>query len=237
MRASSRTGEGAPRWAVWAWAAQPAYLVVEVWAALALGVLYTLRNDTISALGTTCTCPATVVASTTTVGSLGGCSTAPWVMNAAFVVFGLLQAVGATPLLRAGGRSTLVGGLWVVGGLASVAVGVLPVDRYPAAHAWAALPVFVAQPLALVLHPRLLTGSGARWVRRTGWALAAVTVVGAVAFVALLGGTEWVGAAERAAIWPAKAWLALVALASVLASAPASAPGPGPRPGRDRQAR
>ena len=238
MRASGGTGGQAPRWAVWAWVAQPAYVAVEVWAALTLGVLYTLRDDTISALGTTCTYPATVVASTGTVGSLGGCSTAPWVMNAAFAVFGLLQALGATALLRAGGRSTLVGGLWLVGGVASVAVGALPVDRYPTAHAWVALPVFVAQPMALLLHPRLVAGGRTRGVRLAGWALAAVSVTGAAVFVGLLGGSEWVGAAERAAIWPAKVWLALVALVAlgpVLARPRATVQPrvrpPGPRPG------
>jgi hypothetical membrane protein len=213
VTASGGSGHGSPRWAVWAWVAQPAYLVVEVGAALATGVLYTLRDDTISALGTTCTYPAAVAASASTVGAGEGCSTAPWVMNVAFVVFGLLQALGATELVRRGGRHSLVGSLWLVAGLASVGVGLLPVDEHPTAHALVALPVFVAQPLALLLHPRLVTGTA---VRVVGWALAAVSVTGAGVFTALLGQWEWVGAAERAAIWPAKLWLPLAALAPVL---------------------
>ena len=215
MTASGGNEERSPRWAVWAWAAQPAYLVVEVGAAVSTGVLYTLRDDTISALGTTCTYPAAVVASASTVGAGEGCSSAPWVMNAAFVAFGVLQASGALPWVAGRGPRAFVGWLWLVAGLASVAVGLLPVDVHPTAHALVALPVFVAQPLALLLHPRLVRG---RALRVTGWALAAVSVTGAVVFTALLGRWEWVGVAERAAIWPAKLWLALAALAPLLAT-------------------
>ena len=70
----------------------------------------------------------------------------------------------------------MVGWLWVVAGLASVGVGLLPVDAHPIAHSLVALPVFVAQPLALLLHARLLdarAGSGA-----PGSRLAAVALVG-----------------------------------------------------------
>jgi hypothetical protein len=100
------------------------------------------------------------------------------------------------------------------------------VDAHPSAHALVALPVFVAQPVALVLHPRLVVGQVARTV---GWALAAVSVTGALGFAALLGRWEWVGAAERAAIWPAKLWLLVAALATVLSPAPTGGRAPGPR--------
>jgi hypothetical membrane protein len=229
VTASGGSGQGPARWAVWAWLAQPGYLVVEVCAALSTGVLYTLRDDTISALGTTCTYPAAVATSASTVGAGEGCSSAPWVMNAAFVVFGLLQALGATALVRRGGRWAVVGGLWLVAGLGSVGVGLLPVDTHPTAHALVALPVFVAQPLALLLHPRLVAG---RTVRMAGWVLAAVSLLGAVVFAVLLGRWEWVGAAERAAIWPAKLWLPLAALAAAAAGPRRARPGahPGARP-------
>jgi hypothetical membrane protein len=231
VTASGGSAHRPARWAVWAWLTQPAYLVVEVWAAVSTGVLYTLRDDTISALGTTCTYPSAVVASASTVGAGQGCSSAPWVMNAAFVGFGILQALGALPWLTGRGREAFVGRLWLVAGLASVAVGLLPVDAHPTAHSLVALPVFVAQPLALLLHPRLVAG---RVAHVAGRVLAAVSVTGAVVFAALLGRWEWVGAAERAAIWPAKLWLPLAALAPVLArrrTPGARARRPGPRPG------
>ncbi len=199
-----------------AWLAQPAYLVVEVWLALAAGVGYSLRDDTISALGTSCS-PAE-----------GGCSSAPLVMNVTFVVIGLLQALGAVPLLRRPGRAPVVGWLWVVAGLASVGVGLLPVDRHPMAHALVAAPVFAVQPLALLLHARL-PGPGP--LRRAGLALGVLALLGVLAFVTRLGADHWSGLAERAAIWPAKLWLPLVLLAT--ASRPRSAleRPPGPRPG------
>ena len=214
MRRARRTSEA---FAYAAWLAQPLYLVAEVGVAALAGVAYSWRDDTISALGTACD-PGDA-----------GCSSAPVAMNAAFVVFGLLQAGGAVPLLARGGRSArrvLVGWLWVVAGLASVGVGLLPVDTHPTAHSLVALPVFAAQPLALLLHARML-GPGV--ARRAGLGLATVALVGVACFVALLGHDEWVGTAERAAIWPAKLWLPLVAVATAGWLRPG--PPPGPRPG------
>lgn len=199
MRRAERTSE---TFAYAAWLAQPAYLVAELGLAAFAGVDYSLRDDTISALGTACD-PGDA-----------GCSSAPVLMNVVFVVFGLLQAGGTLPLLRARGHGALrivVGWLWVVAGVASVGVGLLPVDRHPTAHALVALPVFVTQPVALLLHTRLF-GPGA--ARRAGLSLATVALVGVACFAALLGHDEWVGLAERAAVWPAKLWLPLVALAT-----------------------
>lgn len=200
-----------------AWLAQPAYLLAELALAVFAGVGYSLRDDTISALGTACDLGGT------------GCSSAPGVMNLVFVLIGSLQAVGALPLVTAGGRRALVGWLWLVAGSASIGVGLLPVDRHPAAHAVVALPIFAAQPLAILLHARLL-GPGV--VRRAGLALAAVALVGVAAFVTVLGHDQWTGLAERAAIWPAKLWLPLVAVVTAgwWPRQPGGRP-PGPRPG------
>lgn len=182
-----------------AWLVQPAYLVAEVALAVLAGVRYSLPDDTISALGTSCA------------PGEGGCSSAPLLMNVAFIAFGLLQALGAVPLLGMRGRTAVVGWLWVVAGLASVGVGLLPVDAHPMAHSAVALPVFVVQPLALVLHARLLESGR---LRQVGLALATVALVGVLAFAGLLGADHWSGLAERAAIWPAKLWLALALLAT-----------------------
>ena len=196
-----------------AWLAQPIYLAAEVGLAVAVGVGYSLRDDTISALGTSCD-PGAV-----------GCSSAPLAMNLVFVVFGALQAIGALPLLAGRRSEALVGWLWVVAGLGSVGVGLLPVDSHPSAHALVALPVFAAQPLALLLHARLLRPGAAR---RTGLLLATVALVGVACFVGLLGHDHWVGMAERAAIWPAKLWLPLAALATAGRLRPGPPPGPPP---------
>ena len=209
-----------------AWLVQPAYLAAEVALALLAGVHYSLADDTISALGTVCTYPASD-------GRGGGCSSAPVVMNIAFIAFGLLQALGAVPLLSVRGRTALVGWLWVVAGLGSVGVGLLPVDSHPLAHSLVALPVFVAQPLALLLHARLLAPGR---LRHVGLALAAVAIGGVVVFAVRLGAEHWSGLAERAAIWPAKLWLPLALLTAAAPTAAgrrrsADAPPPGPPPG------
>ena len=198
-----------------AWLAQPAYLVVEVALAVLAGLAYSLSDDTISALGTSCG------------PGEGGCSSAPLLMNVAFIAFGLLQALGAVPMLRTRGRSAVVGWLWVVAGLASVGVGLLPLDTHPTAHSVVALPVFVAQPLALVLHAHLLTAGR---LRSAGLTLGAVALAGAVCFAVLLGAEHGSGAAERAAIWPAKLWLPLAALATAGRLRPADGRPPGPPP-------
>jgi hypothetical membrane protein len=187
--------------------------VAEVLLALLAGVHYSLVDDTISALGTGCATP-----------DASGCSSAPWAMNVVFVVFGALQAFGAVPLLRAPGpRERAVGWLWVVAGTFSVGVGLVPVDAHPTLHSVVALPVFVAQPLAVVLHARWLSSGR---VRGTGTALGVLAVLGAVAFAALLGADSGSGAVERLAIWPAKFWLLLAALRprpTPAAAAPAAA--------------
>lgn len=186
-----------------AWFVQPGYVAAEVLIGVGLGVAYSFRDDTISALGTGF--PGV---------ELEGYSSTPWAMNVAFIGFGALQAVGAWHLLR--DRLTrqhqLVGGLWAVAGSFSILVGFFPVDSYPVIHTLVALPVFVAQPLAIVIHARLLKPSR---VRSVGMTLGAVSIAGAVSFGLLLNSDEWGGFAERAAIWPAKAWLAMAALGVV----------------------
>lgn len=182
-----------------AWLVQPAYLLGEVLVGVVTGVAYSFRDDTISALGTSCTSQV-----------VSGCSSTPVVMNLVFIVFGALQALGALMLLRQpAGRHRLVGSLWAVAGVFSTLVGLLPVDDNPSAHTLVALPVFLAQPLAILLHARLMPAGATRWV---GLLLGIVAVVGAVAFAALLGSPAWAGAVERAAIWPAKVWLLLAAI-------------------------
>jgi len=189
---------------------QPFYLVVEVLVAAAASARYSLRDDTISALGQVSCSP----------GHDGAvvpvCSSGHVVLNAAFVLFGLLRAIGAI-LLRerldpTWWRAAAVT-LWVASGICSAAVGLAPVDRVPSLHAWTAAPVFFLQPLAVVATAVALrrTTDIRRGLTAAGLAVAAATLVGTLAFGLRIGQPTWVGALERLALWPAYLWLGLVA--------------------------
>ncbi|GAB3876921.1 hypothetical protein GCM10028802_15940 [Terrabacter terrigena] len=189
------------------WLVQPLYVVVELLVAAAASASYSLRDDTISALGQLGCAPGHEGA------VVDVCSAAPAVLDAAFVVFGLLRAAGAVllrPAVAGGGWGTTACALWVASGIAAAAVGLAPVDVVPGLHAGLALPVFVLQPLALVVTGVALGRSGATGPRlaRSGLAVGAMTVAGAAAFGARLAGGPWVGALERATLWPAYPWLA-----------------------------
>lgn len=138
------------------------------------------------------------------------CSPGHAVMNAGFVWFGLTLALGGY-LLAAPGRW-----LWVVAGLGSIGVGLVPVVESPGLHGLVALPVFVAQPIAVaVMAHRLRTESDARW--RIAAGAAVVSIVGAVVFTAfvLLDVATAKGAFERAALWPAYLWVSCYAVTTI----------------------
>ena len=136
------------------------------------------------------------------------CSPRHAVMNGTFIGVGLLLAGGAALLARPLGPG--VAGLLVVSGVSSVATGLAPLDQDATLHALAATPLFVAQPIALVLlgmrlreaRPRL-----ARALRVTGGVAAAA----AVGFVVSGEDSAVAGALERVALWPVLVGLAAVA--------------------------
>lgn len=194
------------------WLAQPAYLLTELLVAAGASAAYSLREDTISALGML-TCSPGHAGSPVDVCSPGHVG-----MNAAFVVFGLLRATGAAlvrPALGAGRWATAAVTLWVVSALAAAAVGLVPVDQQPGWHVVAALPVFVLQPLAVLVTAVALRRSGAvtRALSDSGLVVGGLTLAAAAGFGLRLGGATWVGGLERLALWPAYPWLAVVALA------------------------
>lgn len=196
---------------------QPAYVLVELLVAAGASAAYSLRDDTISALGML-TCSSGHAGSLVDV-----CSPGHAVMNLAFVVFGLLRASGALllrPRLGAGTWGGTAVWLWVVSALAAAAVGLVPVDQQPGWHVVVALPVFVLQPLAVLATAEALRRSGvvSRAVARSGTFVGALTLAAAAAFGARLGGPTWVGGLERLALWPAYVWLGVVALALLVAS-------------------
>lgn len=173
------------RWGALALFVRPLYIAMEVYVASAATGGYSLVGDSVSRLGQTgCT--------------EGFCSPRHEVMNLGFVGFGVLLAGGAGLLGRRLGRWGT--GLLVLSGLSSVATGLAPLDEDAALHAVAAAPLFVAQPVALIvlgLRERVARPHLARSLVATG----AVTGTAAAAF-AVLGSGPWPGGLERLALWP-----------------------------------
>ena len=178
-------GSALERWGALALLVRPAYIATEFVVASATKGGYSFLGDSVSRLGE--------------IGcSAAYCSPRHQVMNGSFMTFGVLLAGGAALLSRPLGPWTA--GLLVVSGLSSVATGLAPLDQNGALHAIAATPLFVAQPIALVVlgvrvrddQPHL-----ARALLATG----AVTAAAAVAFI-LSGDSPVSGGLERLALWP-----------------------------------
>ena len=164
---------------------RPTYIATEVITAAATTGGYSFVSDSVSKLGE--------------VGcSEGYCSPRHEVMNGSFMGYGVLLAGGA--LLLAKPLGPWVTGLLVVSGVSSYATGLAPLDQDATLHAVAATPLFVGQPLALLLlgarlreeQPRLSTA-----LLATG----AVTAAAAVGFI-VSGDDRAAGALERLALWP-----------------------------------
>ena len=164
---------------------RPTYIATEVVTAAATTGGYSFVSDSVSKLGE--------------VGCTAGyCSPRHEVMNGSFMAYGVLLAGGA--LLMAKPLGPWVTGLLVVSGVSSYATGLAPLDQDSTLHAIAATPLFVGQPLALLLlgwrvreeRPRL-----SRALLATG----AVTAAAAVGFI-VSGDDRAGGALERLALWP-----------------------------------
>ncbi|QIK76686.1 DUF998 domain-containing protein [Nocardioides piscis] len=179
-----RTGRLA-RWGAFALLVRPAYMATELVVAAATTGGYSFVSDSVSRLGE--------------VGcSAAYCSPRHELMNGSFMAFGVLLTSGAVLLARPLGP--WVTGLLVVSGLSSVATGLAPLDQDTTLHAIAATPLFVAQPVALVVLGARLRAEQPRLARAlllTG----AVTGAAATAFV-VAGDSPASGALERLALWP-----------------------------------
>jgi hypothetical membrane protein len=164
---------------------RPAYIATEFVVATATTGGYSFVSDSVSRLGE--------------VGcSAAYCSPRHELMNGSFMGFGVLLAGGAVLLSRPLGP--WVTGLLVVSGLSSIATGFAPLDQDAALHAVAATPLFVAQPVALVVLGARLRDDRPRLAAAL-LAAGAVTGTAALAFV-LSGGGSSSGALERLALWP-----------------------------------
>ncbi|GHJ60955.1 hypothetical protein NOK12_34730 [Nocardioides sp. OK12] len=187
-------GSGAVRWGAVALLVRPLYIATEYVVAAATKGGYSFVSDSVSRLGE--------------VGcSAAYCSPRHELMNGSFIVFGVLLAVGALLLRRSLGP--WVTGLLVISGLSSAATGLAPLDQDATLHAIAATPLFVAQPVALIVLGARLRGVRPRMA---GALLVAgvVTASAAAAFV-LSGDGSAAGALERLALWPVLIGLAAFA--------------------------
>jgi hypothetical membrane protein len=174
---------------------RPLYIATELVVAAATTGGYSFVADSVSTLGE--------------VGcSAAYCSPRHDLMNGSFVGFGVLLAGGALLLARPLGP--WAAGLLVVSGLSSVATGLAPLDQDSTLHALAAGPLFVAQPIALLVLGARLRKSRPRLARILLGA-GAVTAAAALGFV--LAGEDGAasGALERLALWPVLLGVAAVA--------------------------
>lgn len=190
-------------WGAGLLALRPAYVGLELVVAAGTTGDYSLVRDTVSDLGA--------------LGCLADfCSPRHDLMNGTFVGIGLLLAAGAVLLAPRFGRVVTL--LLVVAGLSSVATGLAPIDQGTTAHALAASPLFVCQPLALVLLGRELRGESPRLASGLV-ATGVVTAVAAAGFV-LSGESGAAGAWERVALWPVLFALAAAGVARARTAEP-----------------
>jgi hypothetical membrane protein len=173
---------------------RPTYIAAEVLTAAAVTGGYSFVSDSVSRLGEV-GCTAAY------------CSPRHEVMNGACMASGVAMAGAALLLARPLGP--WVTGLLVVSGLSSYATGLAPLDQDATLHAMAAAPLFVAQPLALLVLGRRVRHDRPRLAKGL-LAIGAVTAAAAAGF-ALPGEGAGAGALERLALWPVLLGLAAYA--------------------------
>ena len=185
------TERRAARWGALALLARPVYIATEFVVAAATTGGYSFVSDSVSRLGE--------------IGcSAAYCSPRHELMNGSFMGFGALLVGGALLLSRPLGP--WVTALLVVSGLSSVATGLAPLDQDATLHATAAAPLFVAQPIALIVLGARLRNDRPRLA---GVLVAAGVVSGTAAvWFVLPGDGPASGALERLALWPVLVGLA-----------------------------
>ncbi|WP_371811185.1 DUF998 domain-containing protein [Aeromicrobium sp. CFBP 8757] len=193
-----------------AWALQPLYIAVEVVVGLRASADYSFAGSTVSDLGNTACRQVR-----------GDVLCSPWHagMNVAFVWFGCTLLAGALLLgsrLLEGRSGKVAVAAWCVSGLGSIGVGLFPVNEDAAAHGLVALPIFVAQPLAIALMGVSLRGTRPR-ASAAAFVVAAVSLIGAIGFGVTVGSDSGaIGALERMALWPGYLWVSAFAIGSAL---------------------
>ncbi|MGA9714503.1 MAG: DUF998 domain-containing protein [Aeromicrobium sp.] len=195
------------------WIVRPAYFAAEIAVAAWSTARYSFVDNTISDLG---------AVECTSIQRFGDavpvCSPAHDLLNASFVVYGALMALGAVLLHGRFGRGWLamaLTALLVVSGVSSIATGLTPLDLYRDGHVLAAGPLFVAQPIALVVLGLLVRARRPR----TGSALIATGALCGVAAGVFIGVDHAVGVTERMALWPVFVALAVVGVQELRSAA------------------
>ena len=164
---------------------RPTYIATEIVTAAATTGGYSFVSDSVSKLGE--------------VGcSEAYCSPRHEVMNGSFMGYGVLMAGGA--LLLAKPLGPWVTGLLVVAGVSSYATGLAPLDQDAALHTIAATPLFLAQPLAMLVLGHRLREEQPRLAKAL-FVTGVVTATAAVGFI-VSGDEQAAGVLERLALWP-----------------------------------
>lgn len=195
------------------WLFQWVYVVAEVVIGLHASTNYSFADHTISELGST---------SCRLVDGSREQVCSPWHlgMGITFVYFGASLALGAVVLRKhrpPGSLATASLALWVVSGLSSIAVGLVPVNLHPGLHTAVAVWVFAAQPLALLLLGSSLI-PGHRALGQSTVVVGAISLIGSCGFLMLLDSPTGSGAFERLALWPGYVWVSVLAFAVVYRS-------------------
>ncbi|WP_018159526.1 DUF998 domain-containing protein [Smaragdicoccus niigatensis] len=182
-----------------AWSLAFLYLASEIVTAYAWKVPYSFSRDSISDLGVTA-CSAIL------------CSPLHLLMNATFVVLGLLTIVGAVlfrGVLPRGYRQWWLGSLSLITGLSTAATGLVPSSDGIVAHLLAVVPAFASRHVVLILIAVWL------WRQRRTVAVwsAACAVSGIVGVVLLAGSVVQIGISERLVLYPLPIFMAVTGLA------------------------
>ncbi|MBC7630395.1 DUF998 domain-containing protein [Aeromicrobium sp.] len=202
---------GAGLWVIGAavWTMQPLIIALELIVGRRASASYSYVDNTISDLGYT-RCRMLD----------GAALCSPWhaLMNVGFVYFGCTLAIGALllGLRRPAGRALTASMIaWSISGLGSIAVGLVPGNENVYLHSFVALPIFLAQPTALLLLGVGLLSTHPRMGRST-LAVAALSAIGVAVFFTLVvtDASSSIGAFERLALWPGYTWVSVVALAA-----------------------
>jgi hypothetical membrane protein len=177
-------------------------ILVELVAARFFSPPYDWIRNTVSDLGvTSCTTLHTYY------GSVNLCSPAhPWV-NASMAISGLAMIGLATVRVRTAGFDRFAGLAWVVAGVSTLAIGLVPLDVSPELHTFVSIPQIVALPLAVFASATKYRGA----VGGAGRVVGAVGLVAGFWMLLDISVYAYAGLMERLVLWPAFIWILSVA--------------------------
>jgi hypothetical membrane protein len=212
------------RWGATAWIVSVLqYFACQLIVAGRWSTPYSWKNNFISDLGNTACGPFAVPHGRPAYV----CSPAHTVMNASFIVAGILTVIGILLLRPLWTRSRAARAgvvLWVIAGLGKIIVGLAPENGNIGLHTLGALNIPLGG-IAILLLSRASSGLPRPW-RIAGRLLAGVGLIGTVLSIAgQYGGTHayfgtGAGGSERLAGYPANLWFLLIAALVLTVPAP-----------------